>query len=60
RNVRGEKVAATGQIFADSQAHSGSMGQESAEIWTALALLQPGLFLRPTLLAKFAGEMPAA
>src|SRR6185312_10915604 len=50
RNFRGEKVAARGQIFDDSPAHSGSMGQEAAEIWTTQALLQPGRFLRPRLL----------
>src|SRR5690606_4661944 len=33
-------------------AHSGAMGQEAAEIWTAETALQPGPFLPPTLLAR--------
>src|SRR5699024_6894170 len=52
RNFRAEKVTARGQIFVGSPAHSGSMGQESAEIWTAQALLQAGRFLRPRLLGR--------
>ena len=32
---RGENLSARGQIFGHSPAHSGSMGQEWTEIWTA-------------------------
>jgi len=39
---RGENSAARGKIFADSPPHSGSMGQEATEIWTARPDLQPG------------------
>ncbi len=52
RNFRGEKVTVRGQIFDDLQAHSGSMGQESAETWTAQTLLQPGRLLLPKLPGK--------
>ena len=39
---RGENSAVRGQIFADLRVHSGAMGQESAEIWTAQPNSQAG------------------
>jgi copper chaperone len=57
---RGENSAARGQIFDASPAHSGSMGQEAAEIWTAQTDLQPGDSGSTGALAGFAAaEAPA-
>ncbi len=39
--IESEKVAERGQIVTISPAHSGTMVQESGEIWTAKTRLQP-------------------
>jgi hypothetical protein len=39
--IESEKAAERGQILTISPVHSGTMGQESGEIWTAETLLQP-------------------
>jgi hypothetical protein len=50
--IESENSPARGQIFDDSPADSGSIGQEAAEIWTARADLQPILHKPDRLLAR--------
>lgn len=60
---RGGNSAVRGQIFDDSPPHSGSMGQEAAEVWTAQLDAQAGRVKSGRLLGikpHQAGETTAA
>jgi hypothetical protein len=59
RNVRGEKAYARGQFFDTSPAHSGSMGHDVAQNWTAHRTPLPGRLLPPTLLDRCALSRPS-
>ncbi len=50
--IESENATARGQIFDDSPADSGSIGQEAAEIWTVQAHLQPILHKSDRLLGS--------